>query len=212
MLPSPAAAAAALRRKREMTHRWMVLAGILAIAACDGGKTSASGDESGEKSDKKKKKKKSADDDDGETKEAKDDDASKDDAKAEPTAETPEPVDDGKPPTVAEWSAQTKEVAVRGSSALNCETKMVRKWLRISCRGKSDTGGEPTSVEVVKGGGDGKTFSFASAGVTSLVLPFVEGVDVEAVFGWSDQRKMKLHVFWPRGAPEPPPKGVFSPM
>jgi hypothetical protein len=200
-----------------MTHRWLVLAGILAIAACDGGKTTASGDDSGEKSDrkekeKKKKKKKSADDDDdGDTKEAKDDDAPKADAKVAPTAE-PEPViDDGKPPTVAEWNAQTKEVAVRGSSALNCETKMVRKWLRISCRGKNDSGGEPTTVEVVKGGGDGKTFSFASAGVTSLVLPFVEGVDVEAVFGWSD-KKMKLHVFWPRGAPEPPPKGVFSPM
>ena len=194
-----------------MTHRWLVLAGILAIAGCDADKPTASGDESAEKSKKKKK----ADDDEGETKAAKDDgEADEEAGKTAPTgeAEPPEePVDDGKPPTVAEWNAQTKEVTVRGSSALNCETKMVRKWLRISCRGKNDTGGEPTTVEVVKGGGDGKTFSFASAGVTSLVLPFVEGVDVEAVFGWSD-KKMKLHVFWPRGAPEPPPKGVFSPM
>ena len=98
---------------------------------------------------------------------------------------------------------------MRGSSALGCETKMVRTWLRISCRGKNDSGGTPTSVNITKGGGDGKTFKFAAGGVTSLVLPFVEGVDVKAQFGWSN-KSAELHVFWPRGAPEPPPKGIFT--
>src|SRR5687768_13823004 len=42
-------------------------------------------------------------------------------------------------PTLDEWNAQTKEVTVRGSSKLNCETKMVREWLRVSCRGKNDS-------------------------------------------------------------------------
>lgn len=199
-----------------MSHRWLVLAGMLALVACEADGAKASADDSAEKGERKKKKKAEPEEDDerdegADAKAAKAEDdpapAAGDAAKDVP-AEAP---DDGKPPTVEEWNAQTKEVTVRGSSALNCETKMVRTWLRISCRGKNDTGGEPTTVQVTKGGGDGKTFTFASAGVTSLVLPFVEGVDVEAVFGFTD-KKMKLHVFWPRGAPEPPPKGVFSPM
>lgn len=195
-----------------MVKRWLILVGALALAGCDEPK--AASDDSAEKDDAKSKKA----DDEGDEKsddERERTEAAKADApadKAEEKADGDEAaVDDGTPPTAAEWNAQTKEVTVRGSSALNCETKMVRTWLRISCRGTSDTGGEATSVEVTKGGGDGKTFTFASAGVTSLVLPFVEGVDVEAAFGWSD-KKMKLHVFWPRGAPEPPAKGSFSPL
>ena len=133
----------------------------------------------------------------------------KDDAKDDKAAKAD--VNSNKPPTLDEWNAQTKEVAVTGSSALNCETKMVRTWLRVSCRGKNDTGGTPTTLKLVTGGGDGKTFTFAQNDVTSLVLPFVEGVDVKAEFGWTD-KKMQLHVWWPRGAPEPPPKGKFTPL
>jgi hypothetical protein len=112
-------------------------------------------------------------------------------------------------PTIDEWNAVTKEVAVRGSSALNCETKMVREWLRVSCRGKNDSGGEPTGVTLQSGGGRGDDFLFSGNGVASLVVRFVEGVDLKANFTWTDKRHT-LHVFWPRGAPEPPPKGTFS--
>jgi hypothetical protein len=113
-------------------------------------------------------------------------------------------------PTSAEWNAVTKEVTVRGSSKLNCETKMVREWLRVSCRGKNSSGGEPSGVSVIAGGGRGEDFTFTGAGVASLVVRFVEGVDLKARFNWSDGAHT-LHVFWPRGAPEPPPKGEFSP-
>ena len=111
-------------------------------------------------------------------------------------------------PTVAEWQAETKEVGVKGSSKLNCETKMVREWLRISCRGKNDTGGEPKGVRITKGGGRGDTFTFASGGVASLVTPFVNGTDLAAEFEWTD-KKMELVVSWPHGAPMPPLKGEF---
>ena len=130
-------------------------------------------------------------------------------ATAAATAEPASPTLSNKPPTTAEWNAQTKEVTVTGSSKLKCETKMVNRWLRVSCRGKNDTGGTPKNVTITKGGGDGKTFTYAQNNVTSLVLPFVEGVDVEALFTWTD-KKAKLHVWWPRGAPEPPPKGKFT--
>jgi hypothetical protein len=124
------------------------------------------------------------------------------------TAAAAAPGGRSKVPTVEEWNAVTKEVTVRGSSKLNCETKMVREWLRVSCRGKSFSGGEPTGVSVTKGGGRGDDYTFSNTGVASLVVRFVEGVDLEAEFSWSDA-SYKLKVFWPHGAPEPPAKAEF---
>ena len=110
-------------------------------------------------------------------------------------------------PTIDEWSS-AKEIGVKGSTKLNCETKMVREWLRISCRGKNDTGGEPVNVTMKKGGGRGDTFVFAGNKVASLVCPFVSGTDIAAVFEWTD-KKQELVVSWPHGAPEPQLKGEF---
>lgn len=113
-----------------------------------------------------------------------------------------------KPPTLNEWASMTREVTVKGSSALGCETKIVREWLRVSCRGKNDTGGTPTKLRVVKGGRD-EAMIFASAGVTSLVVPFVEGTDLAVAFSWTD-KSHPLTIRWPRGAPQPPVVGVFE--
>lgn len=110
-------------------------------------------------------------------------------------------------PTQDEWSS-AKEVGVKGSTKLNCETKMVREWLRVSCRGKNDTGGEAKNVTLKKGGGRGDTFTFASNKVASLICPFVDGTDLVAVFEWTD-KKQELVVSWPHGAPMPPTKGEF---
>lgn len=112
------------------------------------------------------------------------------------------------PPTLDEWTSMRKEVTVKGSSALNCETKIVREYLRVSCHGKNDTGGTPTTVRIVRGG-RGEAYTFASGGVTSLVVPFVEGTDFDAEFSWTD-KSHKLTVKWPRGAPKPPVVGVFE--
>ena len=84
----------------------------------------------------------------------------------------------------------------------------MREWLRISCRGKNDTGGEPVSVTIKKGGGKGDTFTFAANKVASLVCPYVDGVDIAAEFAWTD-KKQELVVSWPHGAPMPPLKGEF---
>ncbi len=111
-------------------------------------------------------------------------------------------------PTTEEWEGVTREVTVRGSGKLNCETKMVREWLRVSCKGKNFTGGEPKNVTVTSGGGRGEDFAFNSSKVASVVVRFVEGVNLEATFTWTDRTHV-LKVYWPRGAPEPPAKGVF---
>jgi hypothetical protein len=122
---------------------------------------------------------------------------------------TPPPLPAGrtKPPTLEEWDKHTKEVTVKGSSALNCETKVVREWFRASCRGKNDSGGTPTGVKVLKGGRE--AFTYAGGGIASLVVPFVSGSHVEAVFSWSD-KSHKLVMDWPRGAPQPQVLGVYE--
>lgn len=119
------------------------------------------------------------------------------------------PLADGRtpPPTLEEWNSMRKEVTVKGSSALNCETKIVREYLRVSCRGKNDTGGTPTTLSVIKGGRE--AYTFAASGVTSLVMPFVRGTHLEAMFSWTDKAH-KLVVNWPAGAPAPQIVGVFE--
>ncbi len=111
-------------------------------------------------------------------------------------------------PTVDEWNAVTGEITVRGSSALGCETKGLREWVRISCRGTDPGRGSPTQVTVENAKG-AETFKFASGGVTSLVYRFEEGTKVEATFKW-DRASKKLVAEWPPGAPMPTAYGAFG--
>ena len=209
-----------------MKTRWLIgmvlCLGLGGLPACDEGAKGS--DEDGAAASKKKSKKGDDQADEGAKKVEPGGADEAQPAAAKPGTDAPTPVEGQPPPTqpaaqspggrsavpnIEEWNAQTKEVTVKGSSALNCETKMVREWLRVSCRGKNFSGGEPTGVTVTSGGGRGDDFVFSSAGVASLVVRFVEGVDVQAQFTWSD-RSHALRVWWPRGAPEPPPKGEFQ--
>jgi hypothetical protein len=110
-------------------------------------------------------------------------------------------------PSLSEYAA-AREVTVKGSSALKCETKMIREWLRVTCRGKNDTGGTPTGVSVVRGG-RGETIVFSAGGVTSIITPVLSGTDFEARFAWSD-KSHPLTVRWPKGTPQPIVVGEFQ--
>jgi hypothetical protein len=109
-------------------------------------------------------------------------------------------------PTLEEWNAMKTEVTVKGSSALGCETKMVREYLRVSCRGKNDTGGTPTQLRITRGGAQAMTF--VGKNVTSLVTPFVEGTELAVDFSWTD-KSHRLEVSWPRRTPRPIVVGTF---
>lgn len=110
-------------------------------------------------------------------------------------------------PTLNEWNTLQREVTVKGSSALKCETKIIREYLRVSCRGENDSGGTPTAVKIVRGGREALTY--ASAGVASVIVPFVEGTDFAADFSWTD-KSHRLTVQWAKGAPKPIIVGVFE--
>jgi hypothetical protein len=126
-----------------------------------------------------------------------------------PAAAAAKPLPPGRSPvpSLAEYAA-AREVTVKGSSALKCETKVIREWLRVRCQGKNDTGGTPTAVTVVRGG-RGETITFAGGGVTNLITPVLEGTDFEARFSWTD-KSHPLLVKWPAGTPHPIVVGEFA--
>lgn len=183
----------------------------VAVTGCDQGKDTTEAKPEKNSADDAKKK-------DGDTKSV------AEEVEEEPATDTaaapPPPVEPGKEatpfigkkskaPSTAEWDAQTKEVTVHGSSARMCETKMVREWLRISCRGEPEGYGKAQTVTVLSGGGRGDDFIFNADGVASLIVRFVPGVDLKARFGW-EKKSSTIHVYWPRGAPETAYKGKFT--
>ena len=101
-------------------------------------------------------------------------------------------------PTVGEWST-VGEVSVRNSSSLGCETKMVREWLRVTCRTLAKDNA-PAGVQVIRPSGDREYFVFNSAGIASLVMPVRSGVDAEARYTWPKWGTRTLRVSWPAGA------------
>jgi hypothetical protein len=110
-------------------------------------------------------------------------------------------------PTLAEW-ARMKEITVKGSSALKCETKILREYLRIACRGKVDPEGTPKGIKIIKGG-RGEALIYEGADMISLIVPYLEGTDLEAVFSWS-AKSHKLVAKWPRGTRQPVIVGTFE--
>ena len=100
------------------------------------------------------------------------------------------------------------EVTVKGSSALGCETKLVREWLRVLCRGKNDGGGTPTRVAISSGAAPG-TQTHTTPTATSLVTPYVVGTRLVAQFSWTD-RSHTLRIDGPAGAAAPAILGVFE--
>jgi len=107
-----------------------------------------------------------------------------------------------KVPTLAEWSA-VPEITVARSTPLGCETKMVREWLRVSCKGKSYTGGKPGNVTKLEGCGP-ETMLFSKAeSTTSLVSPVLRGKSCEVRFTWTNDRAAWLSIDWAATAPRP---------
>lgn len=108
------------------------------------------------------------------------------------------------PPTVAEWDSVQREVTVSGSSALHCETKMMREWLRVNCR----RNGVHAPIDVRSDHAEGQqAYVYKNIGtVTSAVVQVVRGKQYRASFVWDSGGRhwgSELHVSWPAGAPRP---------
>jgi hypothetical protein len=110
-----------------------------------------------------------------------------------------------RPPSVAEWNGVQREVRVQGSSALGCETKMLREWLRVSCRARPGQM-PPVSVSTVSHGGQ-QHYPGMYGTTASLVVQVVPGKPYRASYRWADDSgnfdAQFLVVNWPAGAPRP---------
>lgn len=107
-----------------------------------------------------------------------------------------------KPPTVAEWGA-VGEITVRHSTPLACETKLVREWLRVSCRTPDSAANQIQGVKLTRGNDSGGIPPFVKKGVASIVTRVKPGIDADWSFEWSQWGKRVLTVKWPHGAPAP---------
>jgi len=108
-----------------------------------------------------------------------------------------------KVPTITEWN-EAGEVTVRHSSPLGCETKMVREWLRVSCR-TARGGNQISDVSVLEASGVKKyeIFTFKREGVASIVLPIRHPIEAKVRFLWSQWGARTLTISYPQGAPAP---------
>lgn len=106
------------------------------------------------------------------------------------------------PPTVAEWNAVQKEVTVRGSSALGCQTKMIREWLKVNCY-PNGAKIQPRGVSTKQSGGQ-QAFVGKFGEITSVVVQVLEGRSYQAKFDWFDETtstlySRTLYVNWVQG-------------
>jgi hypothetical protein len=101
-------------------------------------------------------------------------------------------------PTTAEWDAVTEEVTVKGSSALHCQTKMIREWLRVSCTPFEKVA--PKSVTTAQSHGY-QAFTGMFGTKASLVVQVVKGKLYVATFGWGGSKSFSkdLAVNWAKG-------------
>ncbi len=113
------------------------------------------------------------------------------------------PTTRSKVPGLPEWNAVPREITVNRSTPLNCETKMVREWLRVSCREKNNTGGTPTNATVLRGCTP-ETYFFVKPEqkLASVVMPVLKGKHCEVKFEWTDKTQT-LVVDWVGNGPRP---------
>jgi hypothetical protein len=108
-----------------------------------------------------------------------------------------------KTPTVKEWDS-VGEITVRHSSPLGCETKMVREWLRVSCR-TGDGSNQIQDVKVLDSRGvkSYEIFTYQRQGVASIVLPIRRPIEATVRFRWTQWGPRVLSIRYPHGAPAP---------
>ncbi len=112
-------------------------------------------------------------------------------------------------PTDDEWRA-VPEVNVKGSTAANCETRVVREWFRMTCRDLYPDEEDATTLTiaaiVVRSGGHGDVLFDGSYNQRTVMLPVLEGETATLEVAWNDHTR-ELVLEHPKGAT---PKRAFS--
>lgn len=105
-----------------------------------------------------------------------------------------------KPPTIGEWESVKREISVLNSTALGCQTRMVREWLRVSCRPSGSR--LPTTVATKQTSGQ-QAYAGMFGERASVVVQVVRGKSYSAFYTWNDGSSATLEVSWAAGSPRP---------
>jgi hypothetical protein len=109
-----------------------------------------------------------------------------------------------KPPSPAEWNAVPREITVRHSTPLNCQTWMLREWLKVNCRAQGARAA--ISMEHISKGGLQAYLHNTPPDLVGLVVQVVRGKEYRARYTYQTGRERgssDLIVSWPNGAPKP---------
>lgn len=108
-----------------------------------------------------------------------------------------------KPPTVAEWNA-ARESEVKNGKQLACEVKLVREWLRVSCRTTENKASQIQGLTLLEPKVRSAEFYelVKPNTLASMVFPIRKATQVRIEFEWNDFKRI-LSVAWTPGAPKP---------
>lgn len=98
-------------------------------------------------------------------------------------------------PAVKDW-ATAKEVGVKGSSAVGCETRQSGDWFRMVCRQNPGTG-KAVSGAPISGFDPKKGYVVSGNGATVIVTQYVKGSDIAIDLGW-EKTFGRLTLLWPK--------------
>jgi hypothetical protein len=108
-----------------------------------------------------------------------------------------------KPPTVAEWNA-ARESEVKNGKQLACEVKLVREWLRVSCRTTENKASQIQGLTLLEPKVRPADFyeQVKPNTLASMVFPIRKATHVRIELAWNDFKRV-LSVAWTPGAPKP---------
>jgi hypothetical protein len=108
-----------------------------------------------------------------------------------------------KPPTVAEWKG-ARESEVKNGKQLACEVKIVREWLRVSCRTTENKASQIQGLTLLEPKVRSADFYelVKPNTLASMVFPIRKATQVRIEFEWTDFKRI-LSVAWTPGAPRP---------
>ncbi|MBK8257830.1 MAG: hypothetical protein IPK82_34830 [Polyangiaceae bacterium] len=98
-------------------------------------------------------------------------------------------------PALKDWAA-AKEVGVKGSSAVGCETRLSGDWFRMVCRQSSGTG-KAVSGAAISGFDPKKGYVVSGKGATVVVTQFVKGSDIAVDLAW-EKTFGRVNLLWPK--------------
>ncbi len=104
-------------------------------------------------------------------------------------------------PTAEQWEA-AKEVGVKGSDGVGCETKQIGEWFRVVCRSNNITG-KVTATTPVRGVDPKVGYLVTGNGALVLLTKYVKGTDLAIDITW-ERANGQLTLKWPENLAGPP--------